>query len=131
MSLTFLEAWRLRDKMCEEVRSVRAWLLGIATNVMRNTTRSARRHREAMSRLSLPETTPDFADEVVGQMADTQRLAAAARALQGSMRRENCATRNHIEVWRQRALPGAPDTRYEKTATVYLAGLHVAAILIW
>lgn len=25
------------------------------------------------------------------------------------MRRENCATRNHIEVWRQRALPGAPE----------------------
>jgi DNA-directed RNA polymerase specialized sigma24 family protein len=35
MSLTFLEAWRLRDKLREEVRSVRAWLLGIATNVMR------------------------------------------------------------------------------------------------
>ncbi|MFF0561946.1 RNA polymerase sigma factor [Streptomyces sp. NPDC004266] len=88
MSLTFLEAWRLRDKLREEVRSVRAWLLGIATNVMRNTARSARRHREAMSRLSLPETSPDFADELVGQMADAQRLAAAARALQRLKRTE-------------------------------------------
>ncbi|MFE0645035.1 RNA polymerase sigma factor [Streptomyces sp. NPDC058877] len=88
MSLTFLEAWRLRDKLREEVRSVRAWLLGIATNVMRNTSRSARRHREAMSRLSLPGTSPDFADEVVGQMADAQRLAAAARALQRLKRTE-------------------------------------------
>ncbi|MER5311529.1 RNA polymerase sigma factor [Streptomyces sp. NPDC002773] len=88
MSLTFLEAWRLRDKLRGEVRSVRAWLLGIATNVMRNTSRSARRHREAMSRLSLPEPLPDFSDEVVGQMVDAQRLAAAARALQRLKRTE-------------------------------------------
>ncbi|MFF4873996.1 RNA polymerase sigma factor [Streptomyces sp. NPDC000961] len=88
MSLTFLEAWRLRDKLRDEVRSVRAWLLGIATNVMRNTSRSARRHREAMSRLSLPEPLPDFSDEVVGQMVDAQRLAAAARALQRLKRTE-------------------------------------------
>ncbi|MET7759259.1 RNA polymerase sigma factor [Streptomyces sp. NPDC005389] len=89
MSLTFLEAWRLRDKLREEVRSVRAWPLGIATNVMRNTARSARRHREAMARLSLPETSPDFSDEgVVGQLPDAQRLAAAARALQRLKRSE-------------------------------------------
>ncbi|MEV5441641.1 RNA polymerase sigma factor [Streptomyces sp. NPDC052644] len=88
MSLTFLEAWRLRDKLRDEVRSVRAWLLGIATNVMRNTSRSARRHREAMSRLTFPEALPDFSDEVVGQMVDAQRLAAAARALQRLKRTE-------------------------------------------
>ncbi|PAK27675.1 RNA polymerase [Streptomyces sp. alain-838] len=88
MSLTFLEAWRLRDKLREEVRSVRAWLLGIATNVMRNIARSARRHREAMSRLPPPEALPDFSDDVVGQMADAERLAAAARALQRLKRGE-------------------------------------------
>ncbi|URM90540.1 RNA polymerase sigma factor [Streptomyces sp. MRC013] len=88
MSLTFLEAWRLRDKLAEEVGSVRGWLLGIATNVMRNTARAARRHREAMSRLPLPEPLPDFSDEVVGQMADGQRLAAVARALRRLKRTE-------------------------------------------
>ncbi|MEU3687670.1 RNA polymerase sigma factor [Streptomyces narbonensis] len=88
MSLTFLEAWRLRDKLREEVRSVRAWLLGIATNVMRNTARAARRHRAAVSRLPPPEALPDFSDEVVGQLADTQRLVAAARALQRLKRSE-------------------------------------------
>ncbi|MFD4373896.1 RNA polymerase sigma factor [Streptomyces sp. NPDC058486] len=88
MSLTFLEAWRLRDKLGEEVRSVRAWLLGIATNVMRNTARAARRHRQAMSRLPPPEPLPDFTDEVVGQMADIQRLAAVARALRRLKRSE-------------------------------------------
>ncbi|MCP9945350.1 RNA polymerase sigma factor [Streptomyces somaliensis] len=88
MSLTFLEAWRLRDKLAEEVSSVRGWLLGIATNVMRNTARASRRHREAMSRLPLPEPLPDFSDEVVGQMADGQRLAAVTRALRRLKRTE-------------------------------------------
>ncbi|MGW5676119.1 RNA polymerase sigma factor [Streptomyces sp. NPDC003860] len=88
MSLTFLEAWRLRHKLREEVRSVRAWLLGIATNVMRNTARTARRHRAAISRLPPPEALPDFSDEVVGQLADAQRLAAAAKALRRLKRSE-------------------------------------------
>lgn len=88
MSLTFLEAWRLRDKLREEVRSVRAWLLGIATNVMRNTARAARRHRAAVSRLPPPEVLPDFSNEVVGQLVDAQRLAAAARALHRLKRSE-------------------------------------------
>ncbi|MFI1825132.1 RNA polymerase sigma factor [Streptomyces sp. NPDC020412] len=88
MSLTFLEAWRLRHKLREEVRSVRAWLLGIATNVLRNTARAARRHRAAMSRLPPPEALPDFSDEVVGQLADTERLVAAAAALKRLKRSE-------------------------------------------
>ncbi|WP_407077880.1 RNA polymerase sigma factor [Streptomyces sp. NPDC126499] len=88
MSLTFLEAWRLRDKLRDEVGNVRAWLLGIATNVLRNTARAARRHREAMARLPPPEASPDFSDEVVGQMADAQRLAAVARALRRLRRTE-------------------------------------------
>lgn len=81
MSLTFLEAWRLRDHLRAEVRSVRPWLLGIATNVMRNTARAVRRHRAAMSRLPPVEALPDFSDAVVGRMVDAERLAAAARAL--------------------------------------------------
>ncbi|MEF9884510.1 RNA polymerase sigma factor [Streptomyces sp. P9-A4] len=81
MSLTFLEAWRHREKLRGEVRNVRAWLLGITTNVLRNTARAARRHRAAMSRLAPPEPLPDFADEVVGQLADARRLAVVADAL--------------------------------------------------
>ncbi|MFE7130925.1 RNA polymerase sigma factor [Streptomyces sp. NPDC057638] len=88
MSLTFLDAWRLRHKLTGEVRNVRAWLLGIATNVMRNTARAARRHRAAMSRLPPPEPLPDFADEVVGRIADERELRAAARALRRLKRGE-------------------------------------------
>ncbi|SNS04975.1 RNA polymerase sigma-70 factor, ECF subfamily [Actinacidiphila glaucinigra] len=86
VSLTFLEAWRLRGKLGAEVVNTRAWLLGIATNVLRNTARTARRHRAAMSRLPPRQPVPDFADEVVGRITDTQRLAAASRAL-GRLRR--------------------------------------------
>lgn len=81
MSLTFLEAWRLRHKLRSEVGNVRAWLLGIATNVLRNSARAARRHSRAMARLPASGDAQDFADEVVGQLADAQRLAAAAKAL--------------------------------------------------
>jgi RNA polymerase sigma factor (sigma-70 family) len=81
MSLTFLEAWRSRDKLRDEVVSVRGWLLGIATNVLRNTSRAARRHQAAMLRLPHCEAIPDFTDELVGRMADAERLAVAIKAL--------------------------------------------------
>ncbi|MFD8482408.1 RNA polymerase sigma factor [Kitasatospora sp. NPDC059673] len=86
VSLTFLEAWRLREKLRGEVVNPRAWLLGIATNVLRNTARAARRHRVAMARVPPREPLPDFADEVVGRIVDAETAAAAVRAL-GRLRR--------------------------------------------
>jgi RNA polymerase sigma factor (sigma-70 family) len=86
VSLTFLEAWRLREKLRGEVLSVRSWLLGIATNVLRNTARAARRHRAAMTRMPPREAVPDFSDEVVARIADAEQLAAVMRAL-GKLRR--------------------------------------------
>ncbi|WP_281291304.1 RNA polymerase sigma factor, partial [Streptomyces montanus] len=50
VSLTFLEAWRLRERLDAEGGSPRPWLLGIATNVARNTRRAARRHAAAVAR---------------------------------------------------------------------------------
>ncbi|MFE9500764.1 RNA polymerase sigma factor [Streptomyces collinus] len=81
VSLTFLEAWRLRDRLREEADSARPWLMGIAANVLRNTTRAARRHDRALSRVPVREALPDFADELVGRMADAAQLAAAQSAL--------------------------------------------------
>ncbi|WP_371497331.1 RNA polymerase sigma factor [Kitasatospora sp. NBC_00374] len=88
VSLTFLEAWRLRGTLREEGGSVRPWLFGIATNVLRNTTRAARRHRAAMSRLPGREAAPDFAEELVARLDDGDRLAAVQRALGGLRRGE-------------------------------------------
>ncbi|MYU13044.1 sigma-70 family RNA polymerase sigma factor [Streptomyces sp. SID8361] len=86
VSLTFLEAWRLRERLFPGDDSPRPWLLGIATNVTRNTARAARRHQAALARLPPPGPVPDFADEVAQRLADTEELTAAQRALR-TMRR--------------------------------------------
>ncbi|MDT0386299.1 RNA polymerase sigma factor [Streptomyces dubilierae] len=105
VSLTFLEAWRLRSKLLDDAAfaartgqeedvgdGLRAWLFGISTNVLRNTRRAARRHRAALERLpdrrSVADTEPDFADALVGRMEDTERLAAARAALEQLRPRE-------------------------------------------
>ncbi|MDA5279996.1 RNA polymerase sigma factor [Streptomyces sp. NPDC054904] len=80
VSLTFLEAWRLRATL-DNVTSHRAWLLGVATNVMRNTRRAARRHSAAMSRLPLTDPIADPADEVVSRITDRARAVATLAAL--------------------------------------------------
>ncbi|GAB1691154.1 RNA polymerase sigma factor [Krasilnikovia sp. M28-CT-15] len=81
VSLTFLEAWRLREKLRPEGDSVLPWLLGIAVNVLRNTRRAARRHAAALIRLPPAEAMPDFADEIVNRMHDSEQLTAATAAL--------------------------------------------------
>jgi RNA polymerase sigma-70 factor (ECF subfamily) len=84
VSLTFLEAWRLRQTVRPDGGSLRPWLLGIAVNVTRNQARAARRHQAAMSRLPLPPPgLPDFADELTGRLDDRDRLAAARAAVGG------------------------------------------------
>ncbi|SEL72959.1 RNA polymerase sigma factor [Streptacidiphilus jiangxiensis] len=81
VSLTFLEAWRLRERVQPDGGSLLPWLLGIATNVLRNTRRTARRHQAALARLPAHEAVPDFADELVGRIQDAEELAAARTAL--------------------------------------------------
>ncbi|MFJ8537390.1 RNA polymerase sigma factor [Streptomyces sp. NPDC093591] len=86
VSLTFLEAWRLRERLDEEGGSPRPWLLGIATNVTRNTRRATRRHAAALARLPREETVRDFADEVAERLDDSAQLAVVRTAL-GRLRR--------------------------------------------
>ncbi|MFD4599170.1 RNA polymerase sigma factor [Streptomyces sp. NPDC058464] len=93
VSLTFLEAWRLRANLDEDGGSPRPWLLGIATNVtlphsrLRSSggtpiqRRAARRHTAALSRLPREEPVRDFADEVAGRVDDTAQLALVRAAL--------------------------------------------------
>ncbi|GAA1274496.1 RNA polymerase sigma factor [Kitasatospora nipponensis] len=88
VSLTFLEAWRLHRKIHDGDDDLRPWLFGIATNVLRNTTRATRRHRAAMSRLTECRSAPDFADELVSRIDDSAQLAAVHRALPGLRRSE-------------------------------------------
>ncbi|MCO1576162.1 RNA polymerase sigma factor [Crossiella sp. SN42] len=81
VSLTFLEAWRVRERLDPEGDSVRPWLFGIAVNVLRNTARAARRHQLALTKLPPPESVPDFTDELVGRWHDGELLDRAKAAL--------------------------------------------------
>ncbi|MBE1562155.1 RNA polymerase sigma factor [Nonomuraea africana] len=80
VSLTFLEAWRLRGRLDADGGSVRPWLLGIATNVARNLRRAARRYDDVLVRLPRSEVVPDFADELIGRIDDVERLVAIQEA---------------------------------------------------
>ncbi|MBB5938023.1 RNA polymerase sigma factor [Streptomyces zagrosensis] len=88
VSLTFLEAWRLRGTVDAEGSSLRPWLLGVATNTVRNTRRAARRHTAAMSRLPPQAAERDFADEVASRIDDSELLADVETALEALRRPE-------------------------------------------
>lgn len=86
VSLTFLDAWRLRERIDADGGSLRPWLLGVATNVTRNTRRAARRHAAAVARLPRGESVADFADEVAERIDDTEQIALV-RAAMAKLRR--------------------------------------------
>ena len=88
VSLTFLEAWRLRGTLRPEGGSLLPWLLGIALNVSRNLSRAARRHQAAMSRLPPARSVPDFADELAGRLDDAEQLKNVHAAIVGLRRAE-------------------------------------------
>jgi RNA polymerase sigma-70 factor (ECF subfamily) len=88
VSLTFLEAWRLRETVNTEGGSLQPWLLGIAANVARNVSRAARRHQAAMSRLPPPVAVQDFAEELAGRLDDAAQVAAARKAMRRLRQRE-------------------------------------------
>ena len=86
VSLTFLEAWRLRARVDPDGESLQPWLLGIAVNVCRNLARATRRHQAAMSRIPAPPAVPDFADELAGRLDDAAQLRLVTNTL-GALRR--------------------------------------------
>jgi RNA polymerase sigma-70 factor (ECF subfamily) len=94
VSLTFLEAWRLRERVDVALDtdasggSLRPWLLGIATNVTRNVRRAARRHATALVRLPKDDAVPDIAEEVTSRVDDRRRLALVRTALSALRRPE-------------------------------------------
>ncbi|WP_344959070.1 RNA polymerase sigma factor [Actinomadura miaoliensis] len=81
VSLTFLEAWRLRDRVDPDGGSLRPWLLGITSNIARNLRRAARRHDGALARMPRGQAVPDFADELTSRIDDRARLARVRAAL--------------------------------------------------
>src|SRR5215831_6937031 len=80
-AIVFLEAWRRRTQVVLERDDAIPWLLGVATNVLRNLRRSQRRHRAALERLPR-ERVDDFAGDVDERLDDERRMRAALRALE-------------------------------------------------
>lgn len=80
VSMTFLEAWRLRGTVGPAGGSLRPWLLGIAVNVARNAARASRRHQAALRRLPPVSVIPDFADDLAGRIDDAAQLRAVRSA---------------------------------------------------
>jgi RNA polymerase sigma factor (sigma-70 family) len=58
VSITFLEAWRQRNRLKPEKDTLLPWLLGVATNANRNRARGSRRHTEFLARL--PHSDPRY-----------------------------------------------------------------------
>lgn len=76
VAITFLEAWRARERARLVDGSLLPWLLVTATNVTRNLDRSARRHRALLARLPAAEHAPDHAER-----HDDGPASAALRSL--------------------------------------------------
>jgi RNA polymerase sigma-70 factor (ECF subfamily) len=87
VSIVFLEAWRRINKPLPRGKEL-PWLLGIATNVVRNRRRSDRRHAAALSRVPRPTAEPSFADDSDERVDDEELMARALVRLARLPRRE-------------------------------------------
>ncbi|GAB4051940.1 RNA polymerase sigma factor [Catellatospora paridis] len=76
----FLTAWRRRSDIRLVDDSALPWLLTVATNVVRDERRSARRWLAATLRLPPDRDTADLADHVAGRVDDERRMRAVLRA---------------------------------------------------
>jgi RNA polymerase sigma factor (sigma-70 family) len=79
-AIVFLEAWRRRRQVRLERDDAIPWLLGVATNVIRNARRSQKRHRAALQRLPR-ERVEDFALDIDERLDDERRMRAVLLAL--------------------------------------------------
>jgi RNA polymerase sigma-70 factor (ECF subfamily) len=73
-SLVFLEGWRRRGEVQFVDGRVLPWLLGVATNLIRNRWRTARRQRAALARLAPAEPQADFAEDLLDRLADQEQM---------------------------------------------------------
>ena len=87
VSIVFLEAWRRRDKRLPPGKEL-PWLLGIATNVVRNRRRSERRYAAALRRVPRPRAEPGLTNESDERMDDERLMRRTLVLLARLPRRE-------------------------------------------
>jgi len=73
VSVTFLEAWRQRTRLTLERKSILPWLLGVATNSVRNRARSVRRHEQFLRQLPHAAVEPDHSSSIADRV-DAENL---------------------------------------------------------
>jgi RNA polymerase sigma factor (sigma-70 family) len=76
---TFLTAWRKHAEIRLVGGSALPWLLAVASNVVRDERRSARRWFAAVLRLPPERDDADIADLVAGRIDDEERMRAVLR----------------------------------------------------
>ncbi len=81
-SVTFLEVWRKRYDVELENESALPWILGIATNVCRNSARSQGRHRNFLARFRLSITDEDTEDDLARRLDAERRVAVVLKSLE-------------------------------------------------
>jgi RNA polymerase sigma factor (sigma-70 family) len=76
VSSVFLEAWRRRAdlEITSSDSSLRAWLIGVAHNMIRNEARGRRRWGAVLRRRA-EQDTPDFASDALDRLGDEERMA--------------------------------------------------------
>jgi RNA polymerase sigma-70 factor (ECF subfamily) len=79
-SIVFLEAWCRRAEVRLDGDRALPWLLGTATNVLRNRRRSQWRYRAALQRIPR-EPSHDFAEDADERLDDERRMALVLRSL--------------------------------------------------
>lgn len=79
VSVVFFEAWRRRRDVQLRGGRLLPWLLGVATNVLRNQRRSLRRYRAALARIPPLSPERDFADDLA-ERVDAERAMRAVLA---------------------------------------------------
>jgi RNA polymerase sigma factor (sigma-70 family) len=87
-SVVFLEAYGRRKSVKMQEGKVRAWLFGVATNVLRNQRRSLRRHKAALERLAAPEEPEAFTDDAVARLDAERRMRSTLVVLRRLPRRD-------------------------------------------
>jgi len=77
VSVVFLEAWRRREETAPDL----PWLYGVATNVLHNQRRAARRHRAALERLPAEVPGPDATDRAAERIDAERQVRVALEAI--------------------------------------------------
>jgi RNA polymerase sigma factor (sigma-70 family) len=82
-SAVFLEAWKKRRqlRLSTATESLLPWLLGVATNLVRNRGRRLERFGRAMKELWVRQARVDDNPDLVAQAVDEERMAALLAAI--------------------------------------------------